>query len=461
MSKTFRAWDVDQVWLLPPSVHDFVPTGHPAHLVRELVRAELDLAAIFEPYEREDRGQPPYHPAMMVALLLYAYTQGVYASRKIARACEERLDVMAVTGMQRPDFRTISDFRKRHLEALTGLFVQVLRLCRKAGLVKLGHVALDGTKLAANASKHKAMSYGRMARAEAALAAEVAGWLARAEREDAADDAAHGPEKRGDELPDWVKDKQARLEHIRAAKAALEAEARADPPPEDAEPGPSSGMSDRGRPRRLPARVGERSPNPALSGQSDGAPPARAQRNFTDPDSRVLKTRDGFVQGYNGQLAVDTAQQIIVAQRLTTNGSDQAGLVPLLEATQAALGRTPREVSADAGFCREANLAVLEERKIRGYLAPGRAAHGAPDPSGRRPIKPDSRLAKMVAKLQRAGRRSRYRLRKQTVEPVLGQIKHARGFRQFLLRGFIKVQAEWALVCTVHNLVKLVAARTA
>jgi transposase len=461
MSKTFRAWDVDQVWLLPPSVHDFVPTGHPAHLVRELVRAELDLAAIFEPYEREDRGQPPYHPAMMVALLLYAYTQGVYASRKIARACEERLDVMAVTGMQRPDFRTISDFRKRHLEALTGLFVQVLRLCRKAGLVKLGHVALDGTKLAANASKHKAMSYGRMARAEAALAAEVAGWLARAEREDAADDAAHGPEKRGDELPDWVKDKQARLEHIRAAKAALEAEARADPPPEDAEPGPSSGMSDRGRPRRLPARVGERGPNPALSGQSDGAPPARAQRNFTDPDSRVLKTRDGFVQGYNGQLAVDTAQQIIVAQRLTTNGSDQAGLVPLLEATQAALGRTPREVSADAGFCREANLAVLEERKIRGYLAPGRAAHGAPDPSGRRPIKPDSRLAKMAAKLQRAGRRSRYRLRKQTVEPVLGQIKHARGFRQFLLRGFIKVQAEWALVCTVHNLVKLVAARTA
>jgi transposase len=450
MSKTFRAWDVDQVWLLPPSVHDFVPTGHPAHLVRELVRAELDLAAIFEPYEREDRGQPPYHPAMMVALLLYAYTQGVYASRKIARACEERLDVMAVTGMQRPDFRTISDFRKRHLEALTGLFVQVLRLCRKAGLVKLGHVALDGTKLAANASKHKAMSYGRMARAEAALAAEVAGWLARAEREDAADDAAHGPEKRGDELPDWVKDKQARLEHIRAAQAALEAEARADPPPEDAEPGPSSGMSDRGRPRRLPARVGERGPNPALSGQSDGAPPARAQRNFTDPDSRVLKTRDGFVQGYNGQLAVDTAQQIIVAQRLTTNGSDQAGLVPLLEATQAALGRTPREVSADAGFCREANLAVLEEREIRGSR-----------PGGRRPIKPDSRLAKMVAKLQRAGRRSRYRLRKQTVEPVLGQIKHARGFRQFLLRGFIKVQAEWALVCTVHNLVKLVAARTA
>src|SRR5918995_4834762 len=186
MSKTFRAWDVDQVWLLPPSVHDFVPAGHPAHLVRELVRSELDLSAIFEPYEREERGQPPYHPAMMVALLLYAYTQGVYASRKIARACEERLDVMAVTGMQRPGFRTISAFRRRHLAALSGLFTQVLRLCRQAGLVKLGHVALDGTKIKANASKHKAMSYSRMARAEAALAAEVAGWLERAEREDTA-----------------------------------------------------------------------------------------------------------------------------------------------------------------------------------------------------------------------------------------------------------------------------------
>jgi transposase len=442
MSKSFRAWDVDQVWLLPPSVHDFVPPGHPAHLMRELVREELDLAAILAPYEREERGQPPYHPAMMVALLLYAYTEGVYASRRIAKACEERLDVMAVTGMQRPDFRTISEFRRRHLAALAELFVQVLRLCRQAGLVKLGHVALDGTKIKANASKHKAMSYGRMARAEAELAAKVAGWLDRAEREDAADDAEHGPEQRGDELPAWVKDKEARLERIRAAKAALEAEA-AQPPPVDAEPGPSSGMTDHGRPRRAP----------------DGGPPAQAQRNFTDPDSRVLKTRDGFVQGYNGQLAVDAAHQIIVAQRLTTNGGDQAGLVPLLDATQAALGRTPREVSADAGFCRESNLAALAARRIRGYLAPGRACHGSADPRGQRAIKPGSRMATMAARLKRAGWRARYRLRKQTVEPVLGQIKQARGFRQFLLRGFAKVQAEWALICTAHNLTKLLATR--
>jgi transposase len=443
MSKTFRAWDVDQEWLLPPSVHDFVPAGHPAHLVRELVRAELDLSAIVAEYEREERGQPPYHPAMMVALLLYAYTQGVYASRRIAKACEERLDVMAVTGMQRPDFRTISDFRRRHLEALRTLFVQVLRLCGKAGLVKLGHVALDGTKLQANASKHKAMSYGRMQRAEAELAAEVAGWLARAEREDAADDAEHGPDQRGDEPPGWVKDKEARLERIRAAKAALEAETEAPPPA--AEPGPSSGMMASGRPRRA----------------QDGGPPAGAQRNFTDPDSRVLKTRDGFVQGYNGQLAVDTARQIIVAQRLTTNGSDQDGLVPLLDATTAALGGTPREVSADAGFCREDNLAALAARGIRGYLAPGRASHGSADPSGQRRIKPGSHRAAMAARLKRAGRRSRYRLRKQTVEPVIGQIKQARGFRQFLLRGFIKVKAEWALVCTAHNLTKLLATRAA
>jgi transposase len=444
MSKTFRAWDVDQVWLLPASVHDFVQAGHPAHLVRELVRGELDLTAILAEYD-EERGQPPYHPAMMVALLLYAFTQGLYASRRIAKACEERLDVMAVTGMQRPDFRTISDFRKRHLAALAALFVQVLQLCRAAGLVSLGHVALDGTKLTANASKHKAMSYGRMAQAEAALAAEVEDWLERSAAADDADDAAHGRKRRGDELPGWVADKQARLARIRAAKAALEAEAGADPPPPDTEPGPSSGMSDHGRPRRA----------------QDGGPPERAQRNFTDPDSRLLKTRDGFIQGYNGQLAVDAGHQIIVAQRLTTNGSDQAGLIPLLDAARAALGRKPREVSADAGFCREDNLAALEARGIRGYLAPGRATHGAPDPSGRRRLRPGSRVAAMAARLKRAGRRSRYRLRKQTVEPVIGQIKQARGFRQFLLRGLIKVTAEWALICTAHNLTKLLAARAA
>src|SRR6516164_8701426 len=225
MSKTFRPWDVDQVWLLPPSIEDLVPAGHVAHFVRDTVRNGLDLSAIMAVYD-EDRGYPPYHPGMMTALLLYGYSQGIYSSRRIAKACEERLDFAALTGLQRPDFRTIAEFRKRHLAALSGLFVQVLGLCRAAGLVKLGHVALDGTKIRANASKHKAMSYGRMPAAEAKLAAEVDGWLRQAAQADRTEDRAHGAGRRGDEMPDWVADKARRLEKIRQAKAALEAEAR-------------------------------------------------------------------------------------------------------------------------------------------------------------------------------------------------------------------------------------------
>jgi transposase len=446
MSKTYRAWDVDQVWLLPPSVHDFVPAGHPAHLIRELVREELDLSAIVAGYERELRGFPPYHPAMMTALLLYAYSRGIYSSRQIARGCEERLDFMAVTALQQPDFRTISDFRRRHLAALAGLFAQVLGLCRKAGLVKLGHVALDGTKVQANASRHKAMSYGRMKRREAELRAEVAQWLEQAARADAAEDAEYG-EARGDEMPAWLADKQKRLAKIREAKAALEAEAEAEAPPADdaAEPGPSSGMMDKGRPKRA----------------ADGGPPDKAQRNFTDPDSRIMVTRDGFVQGYNGQIAVDGHRQVITAQRLTSNGADYGALAPLVDDTARRCGRKPKEVSADAGFCNEANLAALAVCGIAGYLMPGRARHHRPGDTGRRRIAPGSLMAAMDARLRRAGRRSRYRLRKQIVEPVFGQIKAARGFRRFSLRGFDKVRHEWALICAVHNLTKLVSHRLA
>jgi transposase len=226
MSKTFRPWDVDQVWLLPPSIQDLVPAGHMAHFVRETVRTGMDLSAIMGCYE-EERGYPPYHPGMMVALLLYAYSQGIYSSRWIARGCEERLDFAALTGMQRPDFRTISDFRKRHLKALGGLFQQILELCRAAGLVKLGHVTLDGTKIKANAGLNKAMSYGRMKQAEVALTAEVQRWLTQAAQTDKAEDRQFGGSQRGDEMPDWMADKHKRLEKIRAAKAALEAEARA------------------------------------------------------------------------------------------------------------------------------------------------------------------------------------------------------------------------------------------
>jgi transposase len=442
MSKTFRPWDVAQRWLLPPSVQELVPAGHVAHFVRETVREELNLDAIFGAY-REERGYPPYHPAMMVALLLYGYSRGVYSSRALARACEERLDFMAVTAMNRPDFRTIAEFRRRHLKALGDLFVQVLRLCRAAGLVKLGHVALDGTKIQANASKHKAMSYGRMRAAEKKLAAEVAGWFARAEAVDREEDRAHGADKRGDEMPDWVADKQARIERIRQAKAALEAEARQPPSGDDDGPGASSGMMKSGRPQRAP----------------DGGPPDRAQRNFTDPDSRLQPVKGGVIQGYNAQVAVDAARQVIVSHRVATNAADYPALVPLVAAIRRDLRRNPAEASADAGFCNEANLAALQRRRIAAYLAPGRARHARPDPAGCRRTRKGSRLAAMAAKLKRAGRRSRYRLRKQVVEPVFGQIKAARGFRQFSLRGLEKVRGEWALVCTVHNLLKLAAAK--
>jgi len=443
MSKTFRSWDVDQGWLLPPSVHEFVPCGHLAHFVRDTVREGLDLSAILKTYEVE-RGQPPYHPGLMVALLLYGYSRGIYSSRRLAQACEERVDFMAVTGLNRPDFRTISDFRLRHLKALSDLFVQVLKLCQMAGLVKLGHVAVDGTKLKANASRHKAMSYGRMRTSEPKLAAEVAAWLAEAEKVDAAEDADHGVDRRGDETPAWMADKQERLARIRQAKAELEAEAAKDPADLDPDgPGPSSGMQERGK--RKTAK--------------DGGPPDKAQRNFTDPDSRIQPTRDGFIAGYNGQIAVDQAHQIIVAQRLATNPADYGALVPLVDQVRANLGRKLREVSGDTGFATEANLAAMTERKIKAYLPPGRAKHSDGHAAGERTLIKRPLMAAMAKTLKKAGRRSRYRLRKQVVEPVFGQIKQARGFRQFLLRGLNNVRAEWSLICTAHNLLKLAAAR--
>ena len=440
MSKTFRAWDVDQAWLLPPSIHEFVPAGHAAHLVRDVVRESLDLSAILSVYG-EERGQPPYHPAMMVALLLYAYSVGIYSSRRIAKACAERVDFMAVTAMQKPDFRTVSDFRKRHLGALSGLFVQVLRLCRRAGLVKLGHVALDGTKIKANASKHKAMSYGRMVKAEARLEAEIASWFAQAAAADAADDRELGPELRGDEMPDWVANKEKRLAKIREAKAALETEAK------------EAAEAERAARAAAPKRPGPK-PKPPMAVPAD-----KAQRNFTDPESRILKTKDGFIQGYNAQAAVDTERQIIVGHGLTNSTSDQGQFVPLLDAIETNLGARPKEASADAGYCSEANLGAVDARGIRPYIATGRQKHGHAAAVGAR--RTGGRVAAMAATLKRAGHRSRYRLRKQTVEPVFGQIKQARGFRQFLLRGRDKVESEWAMICTAHNLAKLCLAQAA
>ena len=439
MSKTFRDWSLDQALLLPPSVHDFVPAGHLSRFVVALVTEELDLSTILASYKGE-KGQPPYHPAMMVALLLYAYAVGIYSSRRIAKACIERVDFMAIVALDAPDFRTTSEFRRRHLVALSALFVQVLKLCEQAGLVKLGHVALDGTKINANASKHKAMSYERMKKREPELQAEVDGWLKAAQAADAAEDAAFGVDRRGDEMPDWVADKQARLAKIRQAKAELEAEAKAKAAAEQAAREKKNGD------KLCPGRKAV---------PPSDVPEPKAQRNFTDPDSRILKTKDGYIQGYNAQAAVDAQEQIIVAHTLSNNGNDQAQLAPLLDATKANLGRNPDEASADAGYCSAANLRTLIRRRIKGYIATGRQKHGTKSATGKRSVKPGSLLARMNIRLKRGGHRSRYRLRKQVVEPVFGQIKQARGFRQFLLRGIDKVKAEWAMICTAHNLRKL------
>jgi transposase len=443
MSKEFRPWKIDEAQILPPSVQDYVPADHLSRLIVSLVREELDLSAIVGSY-RSGLGQPPFDPQLMTALLLHGYASGIYASRRIARAAVERADFMMIVAGDAPDFRTVSDFRRRHLKALAGLFVQVLKLAEKAGLVKLGHVALDGTKIKASASKHKAMSYERMKKREAELKAEVDRWLAAAEAADAAEDKLYGS-KRGDELPDWVADKQKRLEKIREAKAALEAEAKA-----------AAEEEEQRRAEAEAKRVAEgRRKNGKTPAPPKATPDAKTQRNFTDPESRILKTKDGFIQGYNAQAAVDGKAQIIVAQTLAAGMSDQDQLVPLIDAIRDNLDRKPREASADAGYLSEANLEALSDRGINAYVAAGRAS---------RPAQTSRKLAgpltnAMQDKLRRAGWRSRYRLRKQIVEPVFGQIKQARGFRQFLLRGLEKVRAEWAMICTAHNLTKLARAK--
>lgn len=369
---------------------------------------------------------------MMTAVLLHGYASGICSSRRIAKASAERADFMMIVAGDPPNFRTISEFRRRHLKALTELFVQVLKLAEKAGLAKLGHVALDCTKIKANASKHKSMSHDRMKKRET----EVNRWLKAAEAADAEEDKLYG-DQRGDEMPDWAADKQKRLEKIREAKAALEAEAKAAAEAESKARAEARSVAPRRR----------RKPSPT------------AKRNFTVPESRILKTKDGYIQGYNAQAAVDGAHQIIVAQTLTSSSSDQAQLAPLLDGIRANLGTNPDEVSADAGYCSAANLRLVKRRRIEGYIATGRQKHGTKSATAKKASRAGSLIARMSTKLKRAGYRSRYRLRKQIVEPVFGQIKQARGFRQFLLRGIDKLKAEWVLICTAHNLVKL--ARTA
>ena len=435
MKKKFREWRLDQGWLLPPSVLEFVPEGHAAHFVRDTVRDTLELSEILERY-KEVRGQPPFHPTMMVALLLYAYTQGVYSSRKIARACENRVDFMAVTGLQKPNHRTICLFRKEHSNALSKLFRQVVQLCDRAGLVKLGHVALDGSKVRANASKHKGANYKWMKKQEQRLSQEVQKWFRRAEEADEAEDEEFGKNQRGDELPDWVKNKQKRLEKLREAKKKLEEEAKIELEEKAKTP---------------PRYRGGRKPK-----TPPGTPKDNAQRNFTDPESRIMKSSEGYQQCYNAQVAVDSTGQVIVAQHVTDSASDRRQLMPLVKSIKENVGRQARELSADGDYCSEDNLKALSRRHIRGYVSTGRHYHSE-EKGKRTPPKPGTRARQMWQRIRQGGYRSRYRLRKQLAEPVFGQVKMARQFRQFLRRGLRNVSAEWSLICTAHNLLKLAA----
>jgi transposase len=443
MSKTFRPWRIDQPLLLPARVQDFVGEDHLARFVLALVLEDLNLGEIEASYSGA-RGQPPFDPAMMTALLLYGYCNGVYSSRRIAKAARERVDFMSIVGLDPPDFRTVSEFRKRHLKTLAGLFGQVLQLCEQAGLAKLGHVALDGTKIKANASKHKAMSYERMGKRAAELEAEVERWLSAAEAADAEEDRAFGRDRSGEELPDWIADKQRRAEKIRAAKAELEAEAKA------AAAAKARAQAEAEEKRKAEDRK-KRGKPPAPPSEE---PDAKAQKNFTDPESRILKTKDGFIQGYNAQAAVDATAQVIVAHGLDARQSDQHQLAPITDAIEAHFGRKPAQLSADAGYCSDANLAALENRAIDAYIAPGRAKRAAEGEGG------GVRIAAMREKIKAGGHASPYRLRKQLPEPVFGQIKQARGFRQFLMRGVEKVAAEWGLVCLAHNVLKLAQAQS-
>jgi transposase len=428
MAKTFRPYEPDQLLLLPPSLADWVPEDHLARFVSDVVDT-LDLTAIEEAYT-EERGYPPYHPRMMVKVLLYGYCTGVYSSRKLARQLEDSVAFRFLAAGNQPDFRTLSEFRKRHGAALAGLFEQGLRLCRQAGLVQLGRVAIDGTKVKANASKHKAMSYGRMQEKEAALRQEVAELLRRAEQADRDEDQRYGVEHRGDALPAELARRDSRLQKLAAAKAALELEARQRAKAEGKDP-------------------------------DQTRPTPKTQYNFTDPESRIQKTSDGFIQGYNAQCAVDAHAQIIVAQHVTAAAPDVQQLPVVVQAITAGLHRRPTQVLADAGYWSEANAQLLARKKIAGYIATARQKHGHPaEPAPRGRIPKDLSLRdRMARKLRTLAGHAVYACRKKIVEPVFGQIKHARGFRQFLRRGVRNVGQEWALVCTAHNLLKLFRAR--
>ncbi len=455
MGKAFRAYNLDQRLLLPPDMRQWLPEGHLALFLLDVV-SQLDLTEIMQVYADGDgRGQPPYHPVMMVTLLLYAYCTGKPSSRRIERATYEDVAYRVLAGDQHPDHDSIAAFRQRHLRALAGLFVQVLQLCEAAGLVKLGHVALDGTKIKANASKHKAMSYERMCAKEKELEAEVARLLEQAQQVDAAEDAEYGKGRRGDELPAELARRESRLRKIREAKVALEAAARA-----QAEQAAAQARAKLAARARHEAETGKKMGGrpPQVPDPEQAQPAPTAQRNFTDPESRIMKdgATKGFEQAYNAQAVVDSTAQIIVAAAVTQEANDKQQLQPMLEKVKENCGRLPEKASADAGYFNTEHLTDETLSTVDLYVPPDRQKHGAAAEPLAAPPAADVRVVdQMRQKLKTAAGQAVYKWRKAIVEPVFGQSKEARGFRRFSFRGLAKVAAEWDLIALTHNLLKL------
>lgn len=449
VSKTFRAFAPDQDLLLPPSLDDWLPAEHLARFIAELVDEHLDLSRIRGSYTKAE-GAPPYDPRLMVRILLYGYTTGVRSSRQLEAACQDVVAFRWLAAGQGPDFRSIARFRKRHLSALGHLFVQALALCQAAGMVKLGRVALDGTKLRANASRRKAMSYARMSEKEKVLAAEVSELLAQAEDIDKSEDARFGKDSRGDELPEQLRRRESRLKTIRQAKQALEDEARERAEAAAREKAAAQGEDGDTTAQRIADAVEKATPAP------------KAQRNFTDPESRIMKTSDGaFHQCFNAQAVVDDGHQVIVAAEVTDCAADVASLIPMAEQATVNTGQVLGEVLADAGYCSADNLdqaATLSAASgTEFFIATGRSKHDAP-----LPISPRGRIRKdatprerMARKLTTKKGRAAYARRKVIVEPVFGQMATLQNAKHLLLRGIDGARGEWLLLAACHNLRKL------
>ena len=447
MSTKFKPYNPDQPYLLPPTLQEWLPEDHLVYFIMDLGE-QLDLSEINDSYLRTTMGAPPYHPKMMTTLLLYSYCVGVPSSRKIEVKTYEDISFRVLTCGDHPDHDTIAEFRNRHIGPLMGLFIQVLNICKKANLVKLGHVSLDGTKVKANASKHKAMSYGRMCKKEKELAKEVEELFKKTAEVDEYEDKKYGKGKKAFELPEELKFKESRLKKIREAKAALEEEAKEKAIQREKE------RTQKALKKKRKGKRRGRKPKPIRM-----EPEAKAQRNFTDPESKIMKESSGkgFIQGYNAQAGVDADSQVIVAADVVNAPVDKQQALPMVEKIKKNTGKNPKEISGDAGYYSEENIKNLEKKKIDVYITPGKEKHTKGDEPAVRGRPPDnlSVKEKMIKKLQTKKGKEKYGRRKGTVEPVFGQIKNCRGFRQFLLRGLEKVQGEWNLMCTTHNILKL------